>query len=111
MDYRYTPLIKLLNFVIFHCVYWPTFSDVLPSYLPSAVERLTPFDIGTCCFVHMPHLLLDAGLCGVGLSEHPAVTIRIIFFYFDAVREFLMAVMDGRLVGGWIGGWFGGWQG
>ena len=70
----------------------PTLSDVLPSYLPSAVERSTPFDVGTCCFVLMPHFFLDAELQGVGLSNHvtmrPAVTSRIIFFDFDAVREF-----------------------
>ena len=94
MGYRYTQgIIPLMVFsVMFHCVYCPTLSDVLPPYLPSAVEHSTPFDIRTCSLVHMHHLLLDAGLQGVGLSDHvpirPAVPSRIIFFEFDAVREF-----------------------
>ena len=78
--------------IIFHSIYWPTLSDVLPPYLQSTVECLTPFDIGTCCFVLMSFLLLNARLRGVGLSNHlpmrPAITSGIICFDFDAVREF-----------------------
>ena len=92
----------MLFSIIFHCSHWPTLSDVPPPYLPYAVERSTPFDIGTSRFVLMPFLLLNAQLRGVGLSHHvpvqPAVTSRIVFFDFDEVREFFDGG-HGRTVG------------